>query len=299
MVKPFLFLFVIVALAVLLLSNLAPVSLTILGIKTLALPLGIWVVGAIAAGAFTTLVIFGLFSLSRPASSGRRPKRSNGSRGSSGAGRAPWKNWNNPQAASSTKTTSGKEAGYSSSSSSSRGSDDWGSGGTKEEWEDWSGYQEPTDRQFQPQTQVRDTEDDDWANWDGYENVGRKTDSDEFEDFEDFETDRGDRTINQDMPPRRTDFEVQREPESRRQTGSVYSYSYRKETEPEAPTPTQKSGDVYDAEYRVLTPPYRPDPEEVEMPAAETPTSPEFNSDFDDDEDWGLDDEPATPADRR
>lgn len=296
MVKPFLFLFVIVALAVLLLSNLAPVSLTILGIKTLALPLGIWIVGAIAAGAFTTVIISGLFSLSRPASSGRRPKRSTSSRSSSSP-RAPWANWNNPQAAASTQTSSSKESAYSSSSS-RRGGDDWGSGESKEEWEDWSNDQEPTDRQFQPQTQVRDTEDDDWANWEGYEDLGRKPHSDEFEDVEDFETDRGDRTVNRDMPPRRTDFEVQREPESHRQTGSVYSYSYRKETEPEPAPPAKKPGEVYDAEYRVLTPPYRPDPEEVEMPAAETPTSSEFDPDFDDDEDWGLDDEPATPTDR-
>ncbi len=49
------------------LQNLAPVSLVVLGVKTLALPLSVWVLSFLAAGALTTLILSGFFSMSKNA----------------------------------------------------------------------------------------------------------------------------------------------------------------------------------------------------------------------------------------
>ena len=297
------------AVAVLLLSNLVPVPLVILGIQFQALPLGVWIIGSIAAGALTTLLISGLFGFarltapSRPRSSQRFTANRN-----SNSPRTPWTSWTQRQASSSS----------SSSKTYAARSDDWETNpSAKEEWDDWeegtsadrayqaSQYQPPQYREpqyqssrYQSQENIRDTSDDDWANWEGYEgynNLRRP-------EREDFEED--DRLSDAPRQPRRTDFEVKQEPETRQQSGSIYSYSYRKSTEAEEPPvsntpPVAKPGEVYDAEYRVITPPYRPDSVDTSPPYYSDPTPPpstaasdsERASAIDDDEDWGLDDD--------
>lgn len=80
----------------------------------------------------------------------------------------------------------------------------------------------------------------------------------------DFESDRSTSTSSSES----TDYEVQQEPTTRSQTGSVYSFSYRKPSE----SGVGRTEAVYDANYRVITPPFK-SPNELEE---------------DDEEDWGF-----------
>ncbi|MDB9316158.1 LapA family protein [Nodularia spumigena] len=66
-------------------------------------------------------------------------------------------------------------------------------------------------------------------------------------------------------------YERQQEPQSRSQSGSVYSYNYR---EPKN-TAVGKTESVYDADYRVIIPPYEP-----------STTNPVDEQANDDDDDW-------------
>ncbi|MFB8790781.1 MAG: hypothetical protein U7123_18475 [Potamolinea sp.] len=70
----------------------------------------------------------------------------------------------------------------------------------------------------------------------------------------------------------RASYETQQQPQSRSQSGSVYSWSYREAKD----SGVGKTDAVYDANYRVITPPSQPTtkPEEEE-----------------DDEDWGFEDD--------
>lgn len=311
MVRVALLFLVAAALAVLVLSNLSPVALTILGTKTLALPLGVWVAGAIGAGALTTVLLSGLFRLSRPTSTSASPRRPNprvADRFGASSFRSPW-----GSASKDTQTTTSQS--YKSTTTSTRRSgDDWEtSPQAKEVWEDWGDYPNLSDRQpdrrYETSANIRDTEDDDWANWEGYEELERPNRSNREDLEDDFEFEREDRSA-REVPPR-TDFEVKREPETRQQSGSVYSYSYRRSDDPPEPAkPTAKPGEVYDADYRVITPPYHPDPEEVLRPpdrSTEIRDSNFANNNFgdssfsnsdNDDDDWGLDDEPDDRDDR-
>jgi uncharacterized integral membrane protein len=337
MVRVALLFLIVAAFAVLVLSNLSPVALTFLGAKTLVLPLGVWVVGAIGAGALTTAIIAGLFRLARPASpaSARRPSSSSRSadRFTANSFRNPWAGRLNRQGS---KTTgSPPDTG---SSTRTRTGEDRQSNPETAAWEDWEDASDLVDRKSASQTRFRDTEDDEWADWEGFEEGQQPGNNrDEGRERNSEQSDRPDRSsppIGAPIPLR-TDFEVKRDPETRRQSGSVYSYRYRRSDEdaPEAPPSTAKAGEVYDADYRVITPPYRPDPEEVMHPpdrftgdrSTEIRDSDVADRNFDledfdldsldegfdkgavrnsssnpdeDDEDWGLDDEPQDQGDR-
>ncbi|PSB11094.1 hypothetical protein C7B76_23620, partial [filamentous cyanobacterium CCP2] len=226
MVRLTLFLFILASLVILVLSNLSPIALTILGVRTLALPLGVWVVGAIGAGALTTLFLSLLWNASRPAA--RRPPRSNPR---VGAGSSP------PWAA---KRRDAQPAETSSAASTSRrANDDWEADRGKADWDDWGDYQEPSATQtfepppresFRTQTEIRDREDEEWANWEGYaderEEFGDRRRSarrgaafdEDLDDADEF-NDRSARSA----ASRRTDFETFQSPETRFQSGSVYS----------------------------------------------------------------------------
>lgn len=306
MVRLALLLLIAAAFAGLVLFNFSPIALRFLGITTQALPLGVWVVIAIVLGGLTTLLIAGLVGLGRSSSGSARPKRPtprSTDRTTASGFRPPWSG--RSQAAGTSGTTS--TASY--TSTRPRTGDDWEtSQQSREDWNDWGEAPDLADRQTVPgsSTQVRDTEDEVWANWDGYEDLerGNRNPSDEFDDLEEEVIDR--RRAENDTMPRRTDFEAKQEPESQRQSGSVYSVSYRRSDgstsplpppppPPPRPNPPPKPGEVYDAEYRVITPPYQPDPEEIQPPPPQAPTT--FNreetTNDDDwgDDDWGLDDD--------
>lgn len=273
-------LLVLGALALFTLQNISPaLPLVILGSTTQALPLAAWIGGAIAAGAFTTLLISGLTPQSRPAM--RRaaaPKRPAGDRFAANSFRTPW-NPGQPSASGSAKA---------------QGQDEWESGqARKEEWDDWEDDQEPARGSAAPQAEIRDRADEDWAEWDGYEEGTPRRERFRWSDRRDsVGRDSAGRT-----DPVRTDFEAKQEPVTRQQTGSIYSFSYNK-PEPvdsdidsgsrdssfrdsgdrandraDGIADSVRPGGVYDADYRVITPPYRPDPE---TPPVET------------EDDWGL-----------
>lgn len=280
MINLILFLAILAVLAIFALQNLSPIALTVLGIKTLALPLAVWVIGAILAGAFTMLLVSGLFSLSRVADAPRRP------RPRSDSTFRPFGGIGGMGGSSQSRNTS--RTGFRAASS-SRSGDDWESGG-KDEWDDWeeapASARGSTQASAQ-QTPIRDREDTAWADWDNYEaSRARRRRTYADEEVEDT--------------PRRTDFEVPQDPVTRQQAGSVYSYSYRK-PEDAQDSDAGKSEAVYDADYRVITPPYRPDPEDSPSPPPASNAS-SAEDENPQEEDWGLGDEPIRrdgPIDRR
>lgn len=281
--KLILLLLLMATLAIVVLFNLTPVPLVILGIQFPALPLGLWFVGAIVAGALTTLLISGLFNLSRPVVPAARASRTNrygNSSFGSNTPRSPWAGRPAPDQRESVQSgaASSGQAGYRAARA-----DDWGAP-PSESWDNWGATPPQPDYRYQPQTEIRDTEDEVWANWDGYEDLERNRREDDFEEFDDLDENQQQDRSPRVSPPRRTEFESKQEPVDRRQSGSVYSYSYRKPEEDSPKPTTARPGEVYDAEYRVLTPPYRPDLEDSPLVDSPTPSQ-------DDDEDWGLDDD--------
>lgn len=71
-------------------------------------------------------------------------------------------------------------------------------------------------------------------------------------------------------PSARSNYEVKQEPKTGSQSGSVYSYGYREQSD----SGVGKADAVYDANYRVITPPYQ------------KPVEPE-----EEDDDWGFEDD--------
>ncbi|NJL82907.1 MAG: hypothetical protein HC890_08010 [Chloroflexaceae bacterium] len=72
--RPFLLLLLAGALAILVLQNLAPISLVILGIyETASLPLALWMALFALAGLLTSLLLQGLAAMGRPGSDRPRP----------------------------------------------------------------------------------------------------------------------------------------------------------------------------------------------------------------------------------
>jgi uncharacterized integral membrane protein len=143
-------LLILAGLALFALQNSSPVlPLVVFGVRTQALPLSVWMLGAIGAGAATTIAVSSLFSLSKFTA----VRRSNKNRPAVGApprerveGR-PWTTWNRnvPPARPAEAQT--------------RIQDEW-ERPPREEWDDWD---------EQPSGQVgRDRLDDDWDNWEGY-----------------------------------------------------------------------------------------------------------------------------------
>lgn len=272
MVRVALLLLIAGGLTIFALQNLSPIALVILGARTLALPLAAWVLGAMAAGALTTLVLSGFFSLSR---SGAAERRFTNARATESAGtRSPWSSGPKRDSASRPKNT----AGFSAAGSSRRASDDWETS-AQDDWDDWGSGQETAQPRSASapnasRTEVRDTTDEDWANWEGYEETGPR--------------DRERRDSTYSSQPRRTEFESRQTPKSTQQSGSVYSYSYR---DPQDTPSGRKTNEVYDAEYRVIIPPYTPTPEPSSPPppSSSQPSSKPV-TDTTADDDWDLDD---------
>jgi uncharacterized integral membrane protein len=194
--RMFLPLLILAGLALFALQNWSPVlPLVILGLRTQAFPLAIWMIGAIAAGAATTVAVSTLFSLSKFTA----VRRSNKNRQPA-----------SPYAPPTERTESrpwagawGKGKGNDSPRNpETRLQDDWENRQPLEEWDDWD---DDAPRNAQP---GRDRTDEDWDNWEGYEPKDRV------------------------QAPVRTDFEVKQEPAAQKQSGSIYSFSYDKPEEP-------------------------------------------------------------------
>lgn len=215
---------IIAGLAGFTLQNTTPaIALVFLGIQFPALPLSWWVLGAIAAGATTTIVIQLLFGLASFASGQtvRSRLQSNFRR----------------QSSSSESYSSRSEKGK---PSSRQEADD-------SAWQDWSGYESSaSSRNPEPVSQRSpvSNSDDDWE---------RPMSDDWDEEPEDaYRSKRASRArLSEDDLK---NFETKQTPKQASQTGSVYSYSYR---EPDG-SGVGRSEKVVDAEYRVIVPPYQP-----------------------------------------
>ena len=260
----FLPLLILVGLALFALQNWSPVlPIVVAGLPTQALPLAIWMLAAIAAGAATTIAVSSLLSLSRFTA----VRRSNKQRPPTSPAASRPAAESRPWVAAWTKRNEARANPP--SSSTTRIQEDWENRQTREEWDDWeedSPAPAPrsssrSSRSTDVQSEARDRADEDWDNWEGYTEA--------------------DRVSGAPRPPIRTDFEVKQAPVTPKQTGSIYSMSYEK-----ADAESQRPDEVYDADYRVIVPPFSPEPAKVPQP--------------DDDEDWGFDDDiPEEPRDPR
>jgi hypothetical protein len=254
------------------LQNSSPaVPLVILGVQTQAFPLAVWMVGAIAAGAFTTLVIAALFGLSNIASTRtRRPAAQREASRYTASTDASWgKGWTEPQdssygstatasATSSTTSAANTTASYTQSASSKPKSsfdfrNDWENvGAPVEEWEDWQDYEEPVDTpraQANPQASSSYSSSSSSSSYNSQTRIQEpEEEREEWEDWEEEEV-----PPQAPVQPPRTDYEVRRDPKTSYQSGSVYSYSYREPSD----SGVGKTEAVYDADYRVIIPPAR------------------------------------------
>ncbi len=227
-------------------SNLQPVALVFLGIQTPPLPLAFWIVGAIAAGVLTHILISTLFSLSSYA--GERKVRSR-VRQSSQYGQFQ------DRGDRFTPRTANRQ---------SRSDDD------DADWKNWDGYEDRGDRQ--PSSTQAAAPVDDW-----------ETPANDDWDDEPVSDSRPERTSST-VDDRRS-YEVRQEPKTSSRSGSVYSYSYRDDQDVGDQDTTQRDrGDrsenkrttgkremIVDADYRVIVPPYRP-PETNSNPPPKQPS---------------------------
>lgn len=244
------------------LQNLSPIALVVLGLKTQALPLSVWVLGAVAAGALTTLVLNGFSSISKSFAVRRSSQRPTDS--SAKSPKSPWSGMGMKSGENSSSRTARAQntAGFRAAQSESRrNAEDWDTPRSND-WDDWGESASPRRSPTPSSTPIRDTNDDDWAKWDD-EPSGRET-----------------RRAPQPDPTRRIDLG----PHPGSRSTSAKEDSYRGGSQ----DPTRKANEVYDAEYRVIIPPYNPTPEPP-VP----PTSPAS-----DDDDWGLDDDLEDKTDR-
>lgn len=276
MVRVALLLLIAAGLVIFTLQNLAPMALVVLGIKTQTMPLAVWVLGAMAAGAFTTVLLTGFPSSTRFSLDGSRKSSDRAADAAPRSGRSPW---SAETKRPSTQTSRSKgSAGFGAAGSSRRAVDDW-EASESDDWDDWGSSQESAQYRSPPspapKTEIRDRTDDDWANWEGYEQVGPRDSK---------------RRSSGNTSPKRTEFESNQSPKSSQRSGSAYSYGYR---EPQDSSSGQKTNEVYDAEYRVLIPPYNPTPEApaptpIPIPTESKPDPP-INTTADND-DWDLGD---------
>lgn len=206
-------------LTLLLVQNWSPVlSLVFLGVRSLSLPLAMWIFFSTAAGAFTSLFITTLLKVSNyfGEQQRQRPYKSAGT---------------SPRA----KATTSRE--------------------------------EPQPPPYRPSTAASQTESATSKAFDDWETNDRRNDDWDFDEQQPQAP-----TPSPQTPPVRDSqtYERQQEPQSRSQSGSVYSYNYR---EPKN-TAVGKTESVYDADYRVIIPPYEP------------PTTKQVDEQADDDDDW-------------
>jgi uncharacterized integral membrane protein len=229
----FLPLLILVGLAFFALQNWSPVlPIVVAGLPTQALPLAIWMLAAIAAGAATTVAISSLLSLSRFTA----VRRSNKQRPSTSSSASRPATESRPWVAAWTRRN--EERANPSSSSKTRIQEDWDNRQTREEWDDWEEDAPRSSSRSAASSEPRDRSDEDWDNWEGYTEA--------------------DRVSGTPRPPVRTDFEAKQASVAPKQTGSIYSMSYEKaDAEPKRPN------EVYDADYRVIVP---PSPEPTEFP---------------------------------
>lgn len=274
MVRLVLLLLVIGALTIFVVQNAVPaMPLAFLGMKTVAIPLGIWVVGAIAAGALTTFLFSVLFNLSGSVAASRARRaaapRGGATQQKAGGGGPSWTppSWTGGWKAAEEPQDSTRASRRVSND------DDWGQGRT-EEWDDWgtsSGSYTPSQptqntayRPYESTDQSYDLPTDERRfEQRPYEEPAYE-ERDEWDDWEEEQPEPDTRGRSQpEEPPPKKIVEVNRSPATRSQSGTVYSYTYRPSDEESPP----RKESIYDAEFRVIMPPQESPPPEEPTPA--------------------------------
>ncbi|NET36253.1 MAG: hypothetical protein F6K19_30215, partial [Cyanothece sp. SIO1E1] len=272
-IRPFLILLALIGLAILTLQNVSPsLPLVFLGFKTQALPLAVWVVGAVAAGVMTTLAITGLLGLSnQTARPFARPDARATSRRSNTNTRfrpttdteqnteqtsMPDLDW----VSQSQNPASATKAAVEANPTANQNPRDWGeTRNSLEDWEDWEGYEnlektavDPAEPRVDVSAAKRPTTDheslEEWDDWDDEEDleapisaaadrrdvVSRDVGSRDISSGIDE-----DHAIDDPTPadPPQTDYEVEQEPIASYRSGSLYSYSYQKPSDSGAGMP--------------------------------------------------------------
>ena len=237
---------IVVVLVILVLQNLSPVlGLVVLGRPTIELPLAVWLLVAIALGAFLALIIYRLVPQ-------KRAYRPMGERLSD----PPPEPTNRFVDAPSDRFTNAapSAAGSTTREDSNPYDSDWENFKAPEQWEDW-GQQRSADYSGQEMPRTGDTVGDavrdiesGWED-DGYDTSGRFAARQETGPDIGWH-ERGDyRDPQADRPASRTYEE-----------GWLYGSDAAEESaatpEPGEPQPEDPDEDVYDANYRVIIPPY-------------------------------------------
>lgn len=272
MVRVVLLLAIVGVLLLFLLQNSSVVlPLTILGIKTVALPVAVWVLGAIAAGSVTALLTGALVRLG----GGRRVssrRRAASSRSRSGASGTPWTPppWTGRGAEPQDAPRNGGRGRSQ--------DDDWGTSSSGDDWDEWArGAEAPRttvrppvtppirDAEFRPldvetvypEPDYEPTYSNSYDNsYSPYSEYGASTpdytpgfyeEPEEKEVWDDWE-DEAARPAPpppppppEEVPPARDIVEIRRDPQSTQRTGTIYSFSYRTDEEVEEAPPEPPS----------------------------------------------------------
>jgi uncharacterized integral membrane protein len=289
-IRFFLLLVLLGGLTVLLVQNWTPVlPLVFLGGQTQALPLSIWILFGVAAGAITSIFIASCFQISSYFAQPRakKPRRR---AAKTAATRSTPEEKNTSQASDTTRTSS---YSYTAANATPRqtptsvqdDSNDWETS-ADDDWdfaEDTAAKsdrdperREYTDRSVADRTRSSDPGDD-WEYIPQQEPQPQVT----IKNSTSYESDN------------ETEKEIDQEPKSSDRPDSVYSYSSR---EPKN-SGVGRTESIYDAEYRVLTPPYK---QQNPSPPPPPNNRPQNNDDDDwgfmDDEDWDAGDDSPRPA---
>lgn len=255
-------LILLVTIGIICVQNWLPaLSLVFLGSHTIELPLGMLILIAVIAGAFTSFLLAGLFQLSNYLNNSERsPLIPDTEEPINNTPNSSWRNsWENNQ---NTQTNYSAHSQNTSNQSSTNN----------------PSATNPTQVQ-QPRTNIQDDIQDD--------------EDDDFEsDLETEDTAEKTSTKSHNFEETSSNYETKQEPKSSSWSGSVYSYSYR---EPKNSGAGQTES-IYDADYRVITPPTKPLTDD-ENDWETNNNKPKNNNDNDDD--WGLGDEDDVKKDNK
>jgi len=150
--------FTLAALVIFALQNVAPVlPLVVLGMQTQALPLAVWVVGAIAAGAVTTILLALLLRLAGGRNRSRRPQPRRTSGRAAGAG-TPWTPppWTGDRNSAQPGGPVDTASGYGAKAAQASTTDDWEqSRQSSDAWDNWDEARPPVDAPRQTRPSVK------------------------------------------------------------------------------------------------------------------------------------------------
>lgn len=261
-------------------QNLNPVlPLTFLGMKTVALPLCLWILLGLAAGGVTSGLILMLFKLQLSLNYGSTSRRNarESTPGRSGQ----------PTHERESRTAGNREEPYNYSDSEPIG--------TTATYESGSMGRSPKRDEFEP---VNDWQEDE-ENWvDGNFDSDRGDRNRVDEDEEHWVAEPIDRPAKtetfEQVAPQKTDYEISQEPVNKYQSGSIYSYSYRSSEN----TGVGKTESVNDVEYRTIVP---PSSESEESPSSPLPDEPsqdygeeDYSSENDRQDEYSQEPEPTS-----